>query len=177
MLATFRTYRSLSHLMALMIGIASILPFIQHACEMIGEGDAHHKKCCCVRSRQEPGHNHNESTAAPAHHGHQDYAGTHAQHAAHLSEAPVPCDHNSKNKTLDDDCCSWQALVFEGDAVRMVRSAKASLQFNTNIAALVPELVGVLDKSLLIRQHPPPNLPPSILSLPSRQVLFATFLI
>lgn len=168
--------------MALMIGVASILPFIEHACEMAGE-KAHHKKCCCIQAKAATGHKdhldrkhaseqvHSHSSshdATPIIHDLQLHDSNHTEHQK------TACDHQDDGPGLIDDCCSWQAIGFAGSAIKATK-ATFSISFFSSLPA--PLQVGTVDTPLAALNRPPPLPLPPNLSTPSRQILFASFLI
>ena len=189
MLLNIRSYQSFTRMMAFVVGMASILPFVEHACEMINEGEAHHKKCCCERAREEtPDAMHHEHLHESSHEGHSQQTSHHAYHGEEVNNhhqhgehhnaedalEPIPCEHDDGQNQLEDACCSWLASTFEGDAIRAVKLVFQIDQIN---ASLKPILVDVVDKPNLTRHRPPPLISPTLSSLPSKQILFSSFLI
>ncbi len=184
MLAILRSYHILARFMALAICVASVLPFIQHACEMAGS-EASHKKCCCIAIRESSNHapaKHEHTTAGKSMHASHVHTMPEAKeshmHGDHESEAgsmdhEAPCDNHGDGVLSGDDCCTWETFAF---STKAVKASKAALNDYAVNAVLEPVFITELEE-------PPPKYhseldyksPPLI--LPDRQILFATFLI
>lgn len=186
MLKRVRTYRFLTQFLASFVFLASILPFIEHACLMAATSDMSvMRKCCCKKATQ---HGHDSSTHGDhemmeeedshAHHQAPDHQIQH-QPAHHAPAEPVEdtdesCDHeNDQPLNLVDACCSVNMQGFTDQTTARLKSISESLTDLSAISFIASQHIEMLPPVT----HPPPagDAPPPRST--SRQVLFATFLI
>lgn len=187
-----RTYRFLTQSLASFVFLASILPFIEHACLMAATSDMSVlRKCCCEKSLQHGddslGHGEYELMGEDGEHAHKTAKSGHAHHQTpdhHAEQEPAPaepvedsdesCDHkNDQPLNLADACCSESMQGFTDYTTARLKSTTESLTDLAAISFIASRLIEVLPPVI----HPPPTGDPSPPLSISRQVLFATYLL
>lgn len=189
MLAKFRSYRVLTRILALSVTMASLLPFIEHACAMMSGDMNMHRKCCCVKQAddQHAVHGHDMHQPMVQHKGHHDMPVHEASHhhmpaadhmpatdEAHHHQTTAadegPCEHQQKDLPVSDDCCVWESETNASDDYLQSRFSK---KWIVDIV-LTAELTPVLTEVPVPFRPKPPDPPHS--SLPALHVMFASFL-
>ena len=139
--------------MAVLLFIASILPFIGHACAMAAHGMPEVKKCCCEKAHSaHEGMEHMDEMTCK----HRD-----SSHAGHDSVPP-------------DDCCQAEVESLTTYAAKRVKAAPIEL---LDAQLIIPLSHEVITHPILTADPPPGDLRPPPMSSPPIRVLIAQFLI
>ncbi len=187
------THLPLTRLIALTISVSMVLPFVGHACAMVGDqAGLRLASCCCERSHDEhTGGMHGASRSEKRHcdhpsdprssdalyhemHGH----GGHTALPAHLETAPH--DHARPDRDAGtmthadaDDCCSKQAQSFDSAMTLAVKTLDSewTVSASTLRVMSIHSVLPTFDSSQFFRDTGPARVPPVRLHL-----LFAQFL-
>lgn len=117
MLATLRTYRFVSALVAVVLLAGTSVPLMQHLCT---EGQIRFKvvssECCCEEDRSHGSHHdHGMPHGAMAHD-----LGTHVAHQPPLPVSAEACPHESQ-PTPANDCCNVEVVQADLDQLLLTK--------------------------------------------------------
>ncbi|MEM8487011.1 MAG: hypothetical protein AAF564_15775 [Bacteroidota bacterium] len=180
----FRSYRVLIRSVVLLITMASLLPFVQHACAMMSGDMKMHRKCCCMKqaadSHGDAHHHSAHQNIQMAHHGSHEMHDMPDEDIGHQhmpadERAPVqervPCEHPDTDPPAPGDCCTVESESSVADDYLKSRlSDKSAISFSLR-ARLLPAIAEIP----IPFTHQAPDPPHE--SLPARHVILSSFLI